>query len=102
MIFSLFSKTFFAIKTMNVEFSGVYLTVEKHGCMYTVCTEGELFWAPIYQDGSVNIEEFDFVDFMSLMGDEVEVKEELEEIQSTLIDMMQRAGLYFKQPVGHA
>lgn len=87
---------------MNVEFSGVYLTVEKHGCMYTVCTEGELFWAPIYQDGSVNIEEFDFVDFMSLMGDEVEVKEELEEIQSTLIDMMQRAGLYFKQPVGHA
>lgn len=87
---------------MNVEFSGVYLTVEKHGCMYTVCTEGELFWAPIYQDGTVNIEEFDFVDFMSLMGDEVEVKEELEEIQSTLIDMMQRAGLYFKQPVGHA
>lgn len=87
---------------MNVEFSGVYLTVEKHGCMYTVCTEGELFWAPIYQDGNVNIEEFDFVDFMSLMGDEVEVKEELEEIQSTLIDMMQRAGLYFKQPVGHA
>ena len=102
MIFSLFSKTFFAIKTMNVEFSGVYLTVEKHGCMYTVCTEGELFWAPIYQDGTVNVEEFDFVDFMSLMGDEVEVKEELEEIQSTLIDMMQRAGLYFKQPVGHA
>ena len=87
---------------MNVEFSGVYLTVEKHGCMYTVCTEGELFWAPIYHDGGVNIEEFDFVDFMSLMGDEVEVKEELEEIQSTLIDMMQRAGLYFKQPVGHA
>ena len=87
---------------MNVEFSGVYLTVEKHGCMYTVCTEGELFWAPIYQDGTVNVEEFDFVDFMSLMGDEVEVKEELEEIQSTLIDMMQRAGLYFKQPVGHA
>jgi len=84
---------------MTVEFSGVYLTVEKHGCMYTVCTEGELFYAPIYQDGTVNIEEFDFVDFMSLMGDEVEMKEELEEIQSTLIDMMTRAGLYFRQPM---
>ena len=45
---------------MNVEFSGVFLTVEKHGCVYTVCTEGELFYAPIYQDGTVNLEEFDF------------------------------------------
>ena len=80
---------------MNVDFSGVFLTVEKHGCMYTVCTEGELFYAPIYQDGTVNVEEFDFVDFMSLMGDEVEVKEELEEIQLTLCKMMQVAGLFY-------
>ena len=40
----------------NLEFSGVYLTVEEHGCVYTVCTEGELFWAPIYHDGTVNLE----------------------------------------------
>ena len=59
--------------------------------MYTVCTEGELFYAPIYENGTVNLEEFDFVDFWE---SDVDVKE-LEKIQSTLIDMMTRAGLYF-------
>ena len=83
---------------MNVDFSGVFLTVKKHGCVYTVCTEGELFYAPMYQDGSVNLEEFDFVDFWESDAD----VEELEQIQFALIDMMTRAGLYFKQPVGHA
>ena len=87
-----------SFKIMNVDFSGVFLTVEKHGCMYTVCTEGELFYAPMYQDGTVNLEEFDFVDFWESDVD----AEELEKIQSALIDMMTRAGLYFKQPVGHA
>ena len=84
---------------MTVDFSGVFLTVEKHGCVYTICTEGELFYAPMYQDGTVNLEEFDMVDFWDSDVDAVE----LEEIQSVLIDMMQCAGLYFKQqPVGHS
>ena len=75
----------------NLEFSGVYLTVKEHGCVYTVCTEGELFWAPMYQDGSVNLEEFDFVDFNETDVDE----KELEEIQKTLCKMMQVAGLFY-------
>ena len=75
----------------NTEFSGVYLTVEQHGCLYTVCTEGELFWAPMYQDGSVNLEEFDFVDYWESEVDE----KELEEIQKTLCKMMQVAGLFY-------
>lgn len=79
---------------MNLNFSGVMLTVENHGCVYTVCTEGELFAAPIYQDGTVNMEEFDIVDFWESDAD----PEELESIQGALIDMMQRAGLYFRQP----
>jgi hypothetical protein len=79
----------------KVDFSGVMLTVENHGCVYTVCTEGELFYAPMYRDGSVNLEEFDMVDFWESDAD----VEELEEIQSTLIDMMKRAGLYFRQPM---
>jgi len=87
-----------SFKIMTVDFSGVFLTVQNHGCVYTVCTEGELFYAPMYQDGSVNLEEFDFVDFWESDAD----VEELEQIQSALIDMMTRAGLYFKQPVGHA
>ena len=76
---------------MNTDFSGVYLTVEQHGCLYTVCTEGELFWAPMYRDGSVNLEEFDFVDFWDSEVD----AEELEEIQKTLCKMMQVAGLFY-------
>lgn len=79
---------------MNLNFSGVMLTVENHGCVYTVCTEGELFAAPIYQNGTVNMEEFDIVDFWESDAD----VEELEAIQEALIDMMQRAGLYFRQP----
>jgi len=39
------------------------------------------------------MEEFDIVDFWE---DDVDA-EVLEEIQSTLIDMMRRAGLYFQQ-----
>jgi len=49
----------------------------------------------MYQDGSVNLEEFDFVDFWESDAD----VEELEQIQSALIDMMTRAGLYFRQPM---
>ena len=76
---------------MTVDFSGVFLTVKNHGGMYTVCTEGELFYAPMYRDGSVNLEEFDIVDFWD---SEVDV-EELEEIQLTLCKMMQVAGLFY-------
>ena len=92
-IFNLNNSAFF--KIMTVDFSGVFLTVQNHGCVYTVCTEGELFYAPMYQDGSVNLEEFDFVDFWESDAD----VEELEQIQSALIDMMTRAGLYFRQPM---
>lgn len=78
---------------MKVDFSGVFFTVQNHGCIYTVCTEGELFYAPIYDDGTVNLEEFDMVDFWASDSN----VEELEQIQLTLIDMMKRAGLYFQQ-----
>ena len=81
----------------EVSFSGVYLTVEKHGCVYTVVTEGELFYAPIYQDGSVNLEEFDFVDWYDAV--DYEVENELNEIQSALVNMMRQVGLYFQPPV---
>ena len=80
-----------SFKIMNVDFSGVYLTVEEHGGIYTVCTEGELFYAPKYKDGSVNLEEFDFVDFDLSEVD----SRHLSEIQLTLCKMMQTAGLFY-------
>ena len=79
----------------DLTFSGVFLTVEGHDCMYTVCSEGELFRVPFNQL-VLNFDEFEIVDFWD---DDVEA-EQLEEIQSRLIDMMQLAGLYFKsQPI---
>jgi len=63
--------------------------------MYTVCSEGELFRVPFNQL-VLNFDEFEIVDFWD---DDVEA-EQLEVIQSRLIDMMQLAGLYFKsQPI---
>jgi len=76
-------------------FTGVFLTVENHGCVYTICTEGELFYSPIMSDGSVNFNEFDWVDFDVAEAD----YDELNEIQDALIDMMKRTGLYFQQSV---
>jgi len=79
----------------DLTFSGVFLTVEEHDCMYTVCSEGELFRVP-FDQLVLNFDEFEIVDFWD---DDVDA-EQLEEIQSKLIDMMQIAGLYFKsQPV---
>jgi hypothetical protein len=80
---------------MTADFSGVFLTVEEHGCVYTVDTEGELFFAPLYQDNIVSLEEFDFVDFEMSDTD----NKELEEIQECLCKMMQTAGLYFQPAV---
>ena len=77
-------------------FTGVFLTVENHGCVYTICTEGELFYSPILSNGSVNFNEFDVFYFNEEMSDEE--RDEMEEIHSALVDMMKRAGLYFQQP----
>ena len=75
----------------DLTYSGVFLTVEEHNCMYTVCSEGELFRVPFNQL-VLNFDEFEIVDFWDDDAD----AEQLEEIQSKLIDMMQMAGLYFK------
>jgi len=48
----------------------------------------------MYRDGTVNLEEFDMVEY-DLCDSQ---HDEMYQIQSTLVDMMTRAGLYFKQP----
>jgi hypothetical protein len=58
---------------------------------------GELFYAPILANGSVNFNEFDVFYFEEEMTREEH--DEMESIQGALIDMMQRAGLYFQQPM---
>lgn len=76
-------------------FTGAFLTVENHGCVYTICTEGELYSAPILANGSMNMNEFDIVDFYETDANQ----EELKEIQDALIDMTKHIGLYFQSSV---
>ncbi len=76
-------------------FTGAFLTAENHGCVYTNCTEGELYSAPILANGSMNMNEFDIVDFYETDANQ----EELKEIQDALIDMTKHIGLYFQSMV---
>ena len=66
------------------EISGVIVSSEEFGCAYTVCTEGELFYAPIHENGDVSVMEFDFVDFDTM---DEETAEKVERIHSALIDI---------------
>ena len=52
----------------------IFLHKEHHGCVYTLSQEDgdELYYAPIYTDGSVNLHEFAPVDLDSC-DDEYEV-----------------------------
>jgi hypothetical protein len=53
----------------------IFLTVPGHGCVYTLSQEDgdELYYAPIMQDGSVNLEEFAPVDLDAEDMDEMEL-----------------------------
>jgi len=47
----------------DLTFSGVFLTVEEHNCMYTVCSEGELFRVP-FNHLNLNFDEFETMMWM--------------------------------------
>ena len=51
------------------------LKVEDHGCVYALSQEDgdELYYAPVYANGSVNLEEFAPVDLNSADMDEMEL-----------------------------
>jgi hypothetical protein len=53
----------------------IFLTVADHGCVYTLSQEDgdELYYAPIYENGSVNLEEFAPVDLDSVDMDQMEL-----------------------------
>jgi hypothetical protein len=63
------------------------------GCIFTIDSEGMLFYAPRYSsDGHFDVEEMDVVDFV----DEYD-KEYIEEIRNTLIAEYKRLGWYFQR-----
>jgi len=53
----------------------IFLTVADHGCVYTLSQEdgNELYYAPIYANGTVNLEEFAPVDLDSADMDQMEI-----------------------------
>ena len=61
--------------TLVPETPMIFLTVPGHGCVYTLSQEDgdELYYAPIMQDGSVNLEEFAPVGLDDVDMDEMEL-----------------------------
>lgn len=53
----------------------IFVTVPGHSCVYTLSQEDgdELYYAPIMQDGSVNLGEFAPVDLDSVDMDDMEI-----------------------------
>jgi len=51
----------------------IFLHSTNHGCIYSVCEEGELYYAPLYANGSFNIRELEPVDMATIDMDEMEV-----------------------------
>ena len=53
----------------------IFLTSTDHGCVYTLSQEDgdELYYAPIYTNGTVNLEEFAPVDMNEIDMDQMEV-----------------------------
>jgi len=53
----------------------IFVTYPDHGCVYTLSQEDgdELYYAPIYSNGNVNLEEFAPVDLDAADMDEMEL-----------------------------
>jgi hypothetical protein len=66
---------------------------EGHGCAYSIDAEGELFYTPILEGGTLCLEETDIVDYYDAVDNECE--SEINEIQDKLIEMNKTAGFYF-------
>ena len=75
----------------------IVLSAENQGCAYSIDSEGTLYYTPQYQDGSINLEDWSEVDLMSLMGDEENLRLEVDEIHEQLIKMSKAIGEYYQQ-----
>ena len=65
----------------------IFLTVADHGCVYTLSQEdgNELYYAPIYANGNINLEEFAPVDLAGADMDQME----LFDIRNSLVQLCQ-------------
>ena len=73
----------------------IIFTSELLGCAYSIDDEGCLFYTPKYMDDTINVMDWCEVDFMSLLGEEEEVQQEIHEIWNQLIKANQAIGCYY-------
>ena len=74
----------------------IILTADNQGCAYSVDSEGTLFYTPQYQDGSINLEDWCEVDLMHLMGEDENLRLEVDNIHNQLIGLSKAIGEYFQ------
>lgn len=73
------------------------LLCEDHGCAYSIDSEGTLFYTPLNQDNTIDTSDWIEVDFMSLLGEEQEIQDLVNEVHEKLITMMKSVGEYFQK-----
>jgi len=70
---------------------------ENQGCAYSIDSEGTLFYTPQYQDGSINLEDWCEVDLMQLLGEDENLRLEVDAIHEQLISISKLMGEYFRK-----
>jgi len=73
----------------------IILTSEDHGCVYSIDSEGTLFYSPMYKDGKVNVEDWIEVDYLAMLGEEKEVQDVINTMHEQLITLNKALGWYY-------
>lgn len=74
----------------------IILTSEEHGCAYSIDSEGTLFYTPMLQGGGIETEDWIEVDFMSMLGEEQSIQDEVNKIEEQLITLNKALGWYYQ------
>ena len=73
----------------------IILTSEEHGCVYSIDSEGTLFYSPMYKDGRVNVEDWTEVDMLSILGEDESIQLLISDIHERLIALNKVLGWYY-------
>ena len=75
----------------------IILTSDKQGCAYSIDSEGALYYTPMYVGGGIETQDWSEVDLMSLMGEDDNIRLEVDEIHEQLIAMSKAIGEYYQR-----
>ena len=74
----------------------IILTSEQNGCAYTIDSEGTLFYTPMLEGGGIETTDWIEVDHMSLLGEEQEVRDVIDNVHEQLITLNKAIGWYYQ------